>query len=273
MAEARIDQLLALMARLRDPDTGCPWDLKQSYRSIAPSTLEEAYEVVDAIEKGDLEHLREELGDLLFQIVFYAQLGKEEGRFDFDAIAQGITDKLLRRHPHVFPDGTLKSRVDPNNRPPEGQIKAQWETIKRQERDTKGQHGQLADVPVVLPALSRAVKLQKRAALVGFDWPNVSQVFDKLAEELQELREAIELGEMEHMTDELGDVLFCVANIGRHLQIDPEKATRHANQKFERRFNFIEATLQAKQQLLTDTSLEDMEILWQAAKVAERTEE
>jgi len=264
-----IDQLLQLMARLREPETGCPWDLKQDFRSIAPSTIEEAYEVVDAIEKQDFNHLREELGDLLFQVVFYAQLGKEQQLFDFDSVAAAITDKLLRRHPHVFPDGTLESRIDPRKRPQDSEINQQWEMIKSQERGEKGHTGQLDDVPAGLPAATRALKLQKRASMVGFDWPNLEGVIGKFDEEMDELKEAIHTGDQQHILDELGDAFFCLVNIARHVKIEPETALRHANDKFVRRFGFIETALCNGGSSLQEANLEQMEALWQAAKRAE----
>ncbi len=265
-AKEEITRLLTLMARLRDPQDGCSWDLEQSYRSIAPSTIEEAYEVVDAIESEDFDHLEEELGDLLFQVVFYAQLASEEKRFSFSSIAKRLTDKLVRRHPHVFPEGTLESRVDPDNRPDENAVLQQWEAIKAEERAQKGQGGVLDDVPTRLPAITRAFKLQKRAAGVGFDWPNVEGVKIKLAEELAELDEAVAAGDHAASVAELGDVLFCVINLARHLNIEPETALRSTNQKFEQRFSYVEKQVLARGERVEETALEELDRLWEAAK-------
>jgi len=256
------DDLLYLMARLRDPLTGCPWDIKQDYASIAPSTLEEAYEVVDAIEKQDFVHLKEELGDLLFQVIFYSQLGKEQQRFDFASVVSGLVEKLVRRHPHVFPDGTLHSQIDNRHTLPLD-IKARWETIKQQERQAKGAQGVLADIPLNLPALSRAAKLQKRAAGVGFDWSDVSGPIAKVREELLEVEEALSNKDLHSLEEELGDLLFSVVNISRYVNIDPELALRKANQKFERRFRYIETH---SHRPLLETSVEEMNQLWDAAK-------
>lgn len=256
------DDLLYLMARLRDPVRGCPWDIKQDYASIAPSTLEEAYEVVDAIEKQDFVHLKEELGDLLFQVIFYSQLGKEQQRFDFAGVVSALVEKLVRRHPHVFPDGTLASSID-NRLTLPLDVKARWEAIKQQERYAKGAHGLLADVPLNLPALSRAAKLQKRAASVGFDWQDVAGPIAKVREELLEVEEAISAKNNQAVEEELGDLLFSVVNISRYLKIDPEQALRRANQKFEQRFNYIETRAVAP---LAETSIEEMNALWDQAK-------
>ncbi len=256
------DDLLYLMARLRDPQTGCPWDIKQDYASIAPSTLEEAYEVVDAIEKQDFVHLKEELGDLLFQVIFYSQLGKEENRFDFSSVVSDLVEKLVRRHPHVFPDGSLARKID-NRHTLSTDVKGRWETIKQQERDAKGTQGLLADVPLNLPALSRAAKLQKRAANVGFDWDNVQGPIAKVREELLEVEQALAANDMAGVTEELGDLFFSVVNISRYLKIDPEQALRKANLKFEQRFHYIETHVDAP---LSETSIETMTKLWDEAK-------
>lgn len=264
--QSSINALLAVMERLRDPETGCRWDLEQSYESIAPSTIEEAYEVVDAIERKDYKHLKEELGDLLFQVVFYSQLGREDGRFTFDEIAQGISDKLVRRHPHVFPDGTVNSRVDPHNRPSEADVKQQWEAIKTSERAEKGQRGALSDVPVTMPSIERAYKLQKRAALVGFDWPDVEGVTAKLHEEVGELEQAIASGSQEAIEAELGDALFSLINLARHVKVEPESALRACNRRFVERFQHMESTLHAQGKNLAETETEEMEALWQEAK-------
>lgn len=257
-----VDDLLYLMARLRDPATGCPWDIKQDYASIAPSTLEEAYEVVDAIEKQDFVHLKEELGDLLFQVIFYSQIGKEEGRFEFAGVVSDLVAKLIRRHPHVFPEGTLESKVDNRQTLPDD-VKARWEAIKQQEREAKGAAGLLADVPLNLPALSRAAKLQKRAASVGFDWEDVYGPIAKVREELQEVEAELESGNQAALEEELGDLIFAVVNIARYMKIDPEQALRRANQKFEKRFNYIESNID---QPLEQTSIDEMNRLWELAK-------
>lgn len=259
-----VDDLLYLMARLRDPESGCPWDIKQDYASITPSTLEEAYEVVDAIEKQDFAHLKEELGDLLFQVIFYCQLGQEEERFEFAGVVSDLVAKLIRRHPHVFPDGTLNSRLDNRDTLP-GDVKARWETIKQQERDAKGAQGLLAEVPLNLPALSRAAKLQKRAASVGFDWNDVYGPVAKVREELLEVEAELDSGDRRALEEELGDLLFATVNIARYMKIDPEQALRLANQKFERRFNFIEANVS---QPLKETPIDEMNRLWDLAKTS-----
>lgn len=261
-ASYTIDDLLYLMARLRDPESGCPWDIKQDYASVAPSTLEEAYEVVDAIEKQDFVHLKEELGDLLFQVIFYSQLGREEQRFDFAQVVSDLVAKLIRRHPHVFPDGSLQSRVDNRHTLPVD-VKARWEAIKQQERAEKGTSGVLADVPLNLPALSRAAKLQKRAAAVGFDWEDIHGPIAKVREELIEVEDALAQQNMAAVVEELGDLLFSVVNISRYLKIDPEAALRAANRKFEQRFHYIEANSETP---LAETSMERMNALWEAAK-------
>ncbi len=273
MSRYGLDDLLALMARLRDPQRGCPWDLQQDFASIVPHTLEEAYEVADAIERGDFAHLPGELGDLLFQVVYYAQLGSEEGRFDFATVVDTITRKLLRRHPHVFPDGDLYGSPD-LPRLSEAQIKQRWEEIKAEERaeaaDAPEQLSLLDDVPAGLPALSRAAKLQKRAASVGFDWPETLPVLDKLAEELDELRAALAAGDAAAMAEELGDLLFSAVNLARHLKVDAEAALRGANGKFERRFRFIEARLREQGRAPQACTLEALDELWDEAKRAER---
>ncbi|MNF26477.1 ATP diphosphatase [Pseudomonas linyingensis] len=273
MATYQLDDLLHLMARLRDPQHGCPWDLQQDYASIVPHTLEEAYEVADAIERGDFAHLPGELGDLLFQVVYYSQLGREEGRFDFAAVVDGITAKLIRRHPHVFPDGDLYGAAD-LPKLDEAAIKRRWEEIKAEERAAKAPAPQqlslLDDIPHALPALSRAAKLQKRAAQVGFDWPAPLPVLDKLQEELDEVLEAMAEGDQEHIAEEVGDLLFVAVNLARHLKVEPEAALRAANQKFERRFQFIEQALRADSRRMEDCTLEQLDALWGEAKREER---
>ncbi|AGI23459.1 nucleoside triphosphate pyrophosphohydrolase [Pseudomonas sp. ATCC 13867] len=269
----KLDDLLYLMARLRDPQHGCPWDLKQSYATIVPYTLEEAYEVADAIERGDFDHLREELGDLLFQVVYYAQLAREEGRFEFDAVVDGITRKLVRRHPHVFPDGDLYGEPDPAKLA-EAAVKQRWEELKAEERAAKAaepvQLSLLDDVPHALPALSRAAKLQKRASQVGFDWTDALPVVDKVREELDEVLEAMAGGDTEAQAEEVGDLLFVVVNLARKLKVDPETALRAANAKFERRFRYIETALRDQGRTLEDSNLEEMDELWGAAKRDEK---
>ncbi|AVX21949.1 Nucleoside triphosphate pyrophosphohydrolase [Pseudomonas syringae pv. atrofaciens] len=269
-----VQDLLNLMARLRDPQFGCPWDLKQNYASIVPHTLEEAYEVADAIEQGDLDHLKGELGDLLFQVVFYAQLAKEEGRFEFDDVIDGITRKLLRRHPHVFPTGELYAPAE-TPRLTDQQVNLRWDEIKAEERAEKAgvpeQLSLLDDVPRALPALSRAAKLQKRAAQVGFDWPAALPVVDKVREELDEILEAMVDNDAEGIAEEVGDLLFSVVNLARHLKVDPETALRSANSKFDRRFRFIEQALRHLQRPIEACSLEEMDALWGEAKRQEKS--
>jgi ATP diphosphatase len=268
-----LQDLLNLMARLRDPQHGCPWDVKQTYASIVPFTLEEAYEVADAIEREDFEHLKGELGDLLFQVVYYSQLAREEGRFEFDGVVDGITRKLIRRHPHVFPTGDLYAALD-TPRLDEHQVKQRWEEIKAQERAEKGGVGEqlslLDDVPAALPALARAAKLQKRAAMVGFDWPGPLPVLDKVREELDEVLQAMAADDAPAVAEEIGDLLFSVVNLARHLMVDPENALRGANVKFDRRFRFIEQALRDTHRNIEDCTLEDMDALWGEAKRQEQ---
>ncbi|MDH0155385.1 nucleoside triphosphate pyrophosphohydrolase [Stutzerimonas stutzeri] len=270
----QLPDLLHLMARLRDPQHGCPWDLQQDYTSIVPHTLEEAYEVADAIESGDFEHLPGELGDLLFQVVYYSQLAREEGRFDFATVVDAITRKLVRRHPHVFPDGDLYGSPE-LPRLDEAAIKRRWEEIKAEERAEKAaapeQLSLLDDVPSALPALSRAAKLQKRAAQVGFDWPEALPVVDKVREELDEVLEAMSENDPQAIAEELGDLLFVVVNLARHLKVDPENALRAANGKFERRFRFIEQALRDAGRSIENCDLEELDALWGEAKKAERS--
>ena len=268
-----LQDLINLMARLRDPQYGCPWDVKQNYATIVPHTLEEAYEVADAIERGDFDDLRGELGDLLFQVVYYCQLAREEGRFEFAGVVDGITRKLIRRHPHVFPTGDLYAPLE-TPRLSEDQVKHRWEEIKALERTEKAhvpeQLSLLDDVPAVLPALSRAAKLQKRAAQVGFDWPEALPVIDKVREELDEVLEAMADSDREGINEEIGDLLFVVVNLARHLKVDPENALRAANGKFERRFRFIEQALREARRPIEDCSLEEMDALWGEAKRQEK---
>ncbi|MCH8550494.1 MAG: nucleoside triphosphate pyrophosphohydrolase [Natronospirillum sp.] len=270
MSEAQrfqLDDLLTLMARLRDPDDGCPWDLKQTFATIVPHTLEEVYEVVDTIEREDWTHLREELGDLLFQVVFYARLAEERGDFSFQDVVHDITAKLLRRHPHVFPDGTLESRRGADAVSTQ-QVAANWERIKAEEKSSAEAipASVLGDVPLALPGMARATKLQKKASRVGFDWNHVDPVWSMLESELTELREASASGDIDHMEAELGDILFATVNLARHLKLDPERALRRTNDKFTRRFQYIEQALQAQGKAPQEASLEEMDALWQAAK-------
>lgn len=267
-----LDDLLNLMARLRDPTHGCPWDLKQDYASIVAHTLEEAYEVADTIERGDFAHLQGELGDLLFQVVYYSQLAREEGRFEFAGVVDAITRKLIRRHPHVFPAGDLYAPVDTPSLS-EAEVKQRWEEIKAAERAEKSVPEQLSlldDVPTALPALSRSAKLQKRAAQVGFDWPDALPVLDKVREELDEVLQAMADGDPQALEDEVGDLLFAAVNLARHLKLDPENALRGANRKFERRFRFIEQALRDIARPIEDCTLEDLDALWGEAKRQEK---
>ena len=257
-----IDRLNAIMAKLRAPVGGCPWDVEQTFETIAPYTLEEAYEVADAIERGDVDDLKSELGDLLFQVVFHARMAEEQGLFVFDDVATAIADKLERRHPHVFGDEAAKADGVAQ--------KARWEDIKAAERMAKAQHGVLDDVPVGLPALARAAKLTRRAARVGFDWPSTAEVLDKLDEEVGELKAEIVAGDLEKAREELGDLLFVMANLARKLGVEPEDALRGANAKFVRRFAFIEAELAKDGRTPEQSDLAEMDGLWDAAKAAER---
>jgi MazG family protein len=256
-----IERLLKLMARLRDPRDGCPWDVKQNFQTIAPYTIEEAYEVADAIERNDMADLRSELGDLLFQVVFHSQMAKEQGAFGFDDVVNAICDKMEQRHPHVFGDATIDTAE---------QQTIAWEEHKRRERAAK-QQSILDDVPVSLPALTRANKLGKRAAQVGFEWADVSGALDKVQEEVEELRQ--ELGpelDLKRVEREIGDLLFSLVNVCRYLKIDPENALRTTNGKFERRFRYIEAQLKTQGRKPQDATLEEMDALWEEAKRNER---
>ena len=270
-----IDRLIAIMTMLRDKQHGCPWDLEQTIKSLLPYTLEEVYEVADAIENNDLVELEDELGDLLFQVIFYAQIAKEQGAFDFQDIATAITDKLVRRHPHVFPDGDLEQFGIPQEIDAQ-QVVVNWEAIKEIEREEKRKKGGkqavqgvesiLDDVPRALPAMERARKLQKRAAQVGFDWAEIAPVLEKLKEEVAEFEEALASGDLERMSDELGDVLFATINLARHSKIEPEVALRSTNRRFERRFKWIEAALYKQDKVFKDAKLEELDALWGQAK-------
>lgn len=260
---APIDELLNIMRRLRDPKGGCPWDLEQDFATIAPYTIEEAYEVASAIEAQDMAGLKDELGDLLFQVVFHAQMASEKGLFDFSDVAQAVTQKMIRRHPHVFAEGDAKNA---------NEVSLAWDEIKKRERasDPEKAKSILADVPRALPALTRAVKLQNRAAGVGFDWPSAVHVTDKIVEEARELAEAAAHEKPARVAEEFGDLLFVMANLARHLKLDPEEALRATNAKFMRRFKSIEDALRQQGKTPEDASLEDMEALWQKAKDSER---
>ena len=252
-----LSPLRDLMRLLRDPERGCPWDRAQSFHTIVPHTLEEAYEVAAAIEAGDYTALIGELGDLLFQVIFYCQLAEEEGRFDFDMVAAGLARKLESRHPHVFGDQAGHDIAT---------VHHAWETRKAAERDARGAVSELDDVPLALPALSRAQKLQRRAARVGFDWPDVAGVRAKLDEELAELDEALAATSQARREEELGDVLFTVVNLARHLEIDAEAALRRAATRFEGRFRVLEEALRARGEAVADASAATLEALWKAAK-------
>jgi nucleoside triphosphate diphosphatase len=252
-----IERLLAIMDRLRDPERGCPWDLEQSFRTIAPHTLEEAYEVVDAIERNDLAALRDELGDLLFQVAFHARLARESGAFGFEDVVDAICDKLARRHPHVFGDASVANAAE--------QTRA-WERMKRAERAARGEAGVLAGVPAALPALTRARKLGSRAADAGFDWPDASGPRAKVDEELVELDRATQAGDPAAREAELGDVLFSVVNLSRHLGVDPESALRRANERFARRYRHVERELARLGEQATGAEPELLDRLWAAAK-------
>lgn len=265
-----ISRLLEVMAALRTPVTGCPWDVEQTFQSIVPYTLEEAYEVADAIERGDLDDLRDELGDLLLQVVFHARMAEEAHEFDFGDVVEAITTKMIRRHPHVFGDAEARAA---------GAAKGMWNRIKAEEKAEKraarlargldpedGGKGHLDSVPVALPALTRALKLQEKAAHVGFDWKEAKPILDKIEEEIAELREAMEHGDTAAIPDEFGDVLFSLVNFGRHLQIDAEAALRGTNEKFRTRLHYVERALEAEGRSLQESSLDEMEALWQQAK-------
>ena len=263
-----IDDLLRVMARLRDPESGCPWDRQQTFATIAPYTIEEAYEVADAISRNDLDGLKDELGDLLLQVVYHARMAEEEGQFDFADVAEAITTKMIRRHPHVFEDASLREAFV------EGGL---WERIKAEEKAGRSsdEASLLDDVPVGLPALSRAVRLQARAARVGFDWPSLAPVLAKAEEELAELKAAMTEApaatrSSAKIAEEFGDLLFVMANLARHLGIDPEAALRDANAKFTRRFSHIERALRAEGRSPQESTLEEMDRLWDEAKEAER---
>jgi len=259
-----IPRLLEIMAALRTPGSGCPWDLEQTFETIAPYTLEEAYEVADAIARGDLDHLKDELGDLLLQIVFHARMAEEQGRFDFGDVVEGITSKLIRRHPHVFADAQERTAEA---------VKGLWERIKAEEEAERGKPvpaGALAGVPPALPALTRALKLQNKAGQVGFDWNDPRAVLEKIREEADEIEAALDEGQVAETAAEVGDLLFAVVNLARHLQADPEGVLRATNVKFERRFAAIERALAARGKTPKDATLAEMDALWDEAKAAEK---
>ena len=262
--DAGIERLLEIMRRLRDPETGCPWDIEQDFASIAPYTIEEAYEVADAIARQDWAELEGELGDLLLQSVYHTAMGEEAGHFTFQSVVRSISDKMVARHPHVFGTESRDKSAE--------QQTADWEAIKAMERGQKAQGGTLDGVAIGLPALLRAMKLQKRAARVGFDWPSTDQVIDKITEEVGELVEARESLTQAEVEEEYGDLLFVMANLGRHLGLDPEAALRSANAKFTRRFEGVEARLAAIGKSPAQSNLEEMDALWDAVKAEERAQ-
>ncbi len=260
-APAEIRRLLDIMARLRDPQAGCPWDMAQDFASIAPYTIEEAFEVADAIARQDFVALPDELGDLLLQVVYHARLAEEAGHFAFADVARAIADKMIRRHPHVFGDAASRAA---------GMREGAWDALKAAERRAREEHGVLAGVPVALPALMRAEKFSRRAARVGFDWPDAPTILDKLEEEIGELRAELEGADPARLADEVGDMLFVVANLARKLGLDAEACLRHANDKFARRFSGVEQRLAAEGRTPAEASLEAMEAHWQAVKADER---
>ncbi len=264
----RLEDLIRIMAALRTPVTGCPWDLEQDFRSIAPYTIEEAYEVADAIERGDLADLRDELGDLLFQVAYHARMAEEAGSFAFADVVDAICRKMVRRHPHVFGDEEVRAATD---------VKGLWDRVKAAEAAAKAENGAgrraeslLDSVPVGLPALSRAVKLQAKAAKIGFDWPNITPVFAKLKEEIAELEAAMAAGDAAQVGEEFGDMLFVLANLARHLRLDPEATLRAANTKFTRRFQHIELRLREAGRQPAEVTLAEMDVWWDEAKAAEK---
>jgi MazG family protein len=259
-AKKTLPDLLAVMAALRTPGTGCPWDLEQTFATIAPYTIEEAYEVADAIERKDLGDLKDELGDLLFQVVFHSRMAEEQGAFAFADVAQAINDKMRRRHPHVFGDQRVAGSAEQTTR---------WEELKRAERSSAEKSGVLDDVPLGLPALTRAMKLGKRAATVGFDWPDVAGVRAKVDEELAEIDAAAAIGNAADVAAEIGDLLFPVANWCRHLKLDPETCLRSANERFARRFRAVEAEVSASGKSWSSHDAAALDALWRRAKAAE----
>jgi nucleoside triphosphate diphosphatase len=274
-SKSAIQKLIALMAMLRDKKYGCPWDLEQTITSLVPHTLEEVYEVADAIENNDMVELEDELGDLLFQVVFYAQIADEQGHFDFEDIATAINNKLIRRHPHVFPSGDVSQYPIEQEITPD-QVVINWDAIKETEREEKRrksgiqandkQLSLLDDVPRALPAIERARKLQKRAASVGFDWQEIEPVLNKLKEEIAEFEQAIKRADAEQISNELGDILFTTVNLARHSAVEPEIALRSSNRRFENRFKWIEASLLSQGKNFKDVELQELDLLWDQAK-------
>jgi MazG family protein len=252
-----IQDLLEIMARLRDPQKGCPWDREQDFASIAPYTIEEAYEVADAIDRGDTGALRDELGDLLFQVVYHAQMAREAGSFEFDDVVEAICDKMVRRHPHVFGGADVGDA--------QAQTRA-WEAHKQAERRDRAEHGVLEGVPLAIPALARAAKLGKRASRVGFDWPDVTGVVAKIREEIDELERELDGMDPVRLGDEVGDLLFAAVNLARHLRVDPEEALRRANRRFEQRFNYVESSVSANGESIEKVGTDALEALWIKAK-------
>lgn len=280
-----LTDLIYLMQRLRDPDSGCPWDIKQTFNSIIPHTLEETHEVIEAIESQDWSHVEEELGDLLFQVIFYSQLGAEQTLFDFSSVINILVTKLVRRHPHVFPAGDLYAKRDPNNHPSEADINAQWQVIKQQEKALKIEANKLKpkkatafelvdylkDIPTSLPELTRADKIQKTVSMRGFDWTEIQGVLDKVREELVEVEEEIEQADVQRLQHEVGDLLFASVNVARHLGIDPEQALGQANRRFSERYSLVAESLAAKNRSLelgnsNKVSSDEMELAWNEAK-------
>ncbi|MBD8162531.1 nucleoside triphosphate pyrophosphohydrolase [Erwinia persicina] len=257
-----LDRLLGIMKTLRDPESGCPWDRQQTFASIAPYTLEETYEVIDAINRADFDDLRGELGDLLFQVVFYAQMAQEEGRFNFDDICSAISDKLERRHPHIFADAQVSGSAE---------VLVNWEQIKSDERAGKAQHSALDDIPQALPALMRAHKIQKRCSNVGFDWTTLGPVLDKVHEEIDEVMHEAQQAviDQDKLEEEIGDLLFATVNLSRHLGSKAETALQKANNKFERRFRRVEQIIAAQGMTMQQATLEEMEAAWQVVKAEE----
>jgi len=266
-----IDDLKYLMKRLREPEFGCPWDIKQDFNSIIPYTIEECYEVIDAIENQQWQHLSEELGDLLFQVIFYSEMADEQQLFNLDQVIHLLVEKLIRRHPHVFPNQKLQAKRSTQLNDQE--IATSWEKIKQQEREQKGQVAEalakvLDDIPKALPALSRAQKMQKRAAKVGFDWEELEPVIAKIEEEIAELKEAVQSGNVNDIKDEMGDVLFSQVNLARHLNVNAEEALRGTNEKFTRRFNYVEQQVTQSEQDWSQYTLDQLERFWLDAKKA-----
>lgn len=268
MARYTLEDLLHLMARLRDPETGCPWDLRQDFASIAPYTVEEAHEVADAIASADYPHLEEELGDLLFQVIYHARMAEERLLFDFSSVLDGLVEKLIRRHPHVFPDGTLASYRSAGEAVDEAYVKRRWQEIKQDEKQASDQKpsGLLEDMPASLPALKTAQAIQIKVAEQGFDWPDITPVFDKLREEVDELEQAWRSNDIAAVRDETGDLLFSCVNLARHLGVDAEQSLSGCNHKFKRRFSYIESHLKAQGKKLQDCSLSELDALWNDAK-------